>query len=233
MMSDSLYEDQEPSYHEISAGIRLGEKYKITDWYSQSLKYLKRWFPSTLDAWTALDSYGPASWGLNNGIGAIALGRKTGDLSILPSAFISCICAPRGIDATAGVAHGLPMEDGSREYLSPDDLNVCLNGQTSLRAAAITAVFRTFEPEPSAGCKTSTACRHALRDVLLAHGDDVEDLLSGNPFAGYKSYIPNKDFPVCKSCTTMVEERDRKERHDVWSQLPDLFGIEVPGWAAK
>ncbi|KAM5536762.1 hypothetical protein V8D89_009572 [Ganoderma adspersum] len=216
----SLYENQELSYHEISAGIRLGEKYKITEWYSQSLKYLKCWFPSTLDAWTALDSYGPLSWGPKSGIGAITLGRKTGDLSFLLSAFISCICMQCDSPATS-------------EYLSPNDLNLCLNGKTSLRAATVTAVFRIFEPKPSAGCKTSSACKQVLRDVLLLLWNDIGELLRCNPFTGYDTYVPNTGLRVCKSCTTMVKERDRKECQDVWNRLPEFLSIEVPGWAAK
>lgn len=126
--------------------------------------------------------------------------------------------------------HGIFLEDGSREHLSPGDLTVCLNAKTSLRTATVTTVFRTFRPVVSADCKTVSACKKVFRDALVGLGEDVEHLLNGNPFADYESYVAGGKLAVCPSCTTMVDERSLKERKDVWNRLPELLGIEVPGW---
>ena len=227
-MADSLYEEREPSYYEISAAIRLGDKYKITEWYSQSLAYLKCHYPSSFDSWTT-EYYGPPSWGWADVLGAVNLARKTGELSILPSAFIACISS----GYVSGIGHGIPLEDGSREHLSPSDLTVCLNGIVSLRTATVTAVFRTFKPVVSAECKTSVACKKALRDVLVNLGGAVGHLLTGDLFAGYKTYIKDGHLAVCSSCTTMVQDRSLRERKDVWIRLPKLLGIDVPGWGEQ
>ncbi len=105
--ASSLYEEQDPSYHEISAAIRLGHKYKVKEWYSQSLKYLKRHFPTALDDWIAKDHYGPPCWEVDDELGAVNLGRRTGELSILPSAFISCICVGSYDSDALGIAWNL------------------------------------------------------------------------------------------------------------------------------
>ncbi|KAI1795393.1 hypothetical protein LXA43DRAFT_40087 [Ganoderma leucocontextum] len=226
----SLYEERDPSYHEVSAAIRLGDKYKITELYSQSLAYLKRYFPSTFDSWITLEDYDPPSWLAADGVGAVNLARMTAELSILPSAFVACICATSTGPDDLGIGHGIAREDGSRERLSPEDLTVCLNGKTSLRTATITAVFRTFKPVVSPACKTSSTCKRAIRDVLLNLGHNVEYLQGGNPFAGYEDFVESADLDLCPACTTMVGERSLKERKGVWDRLPELLGIDVPGW---
>ncbi|KAI1795389.1 hypothetical protein LXA43DRAFT_39965 [Ganoderma leucocontextum] len=224
----SLYEERSPSYDEISAAIRLGDKYKITDLYSQSLAYLKRYFPSNFDSWNALSVCGPPGWETVEDIGAINLARFTGELSILPSAFVACICA--GPEAT-GIGHGIARKDVTHEHLSPDDLTVCFNGKTGLRMATVTAFLRTMKPTVSQDCTASSACRRALREVLLNLEEHIEYLLSGNPFAGYEKVFGTRaSLAVCSPCSAMVRERSLKERKDVWDRLPELLGIDVPGW---
>ncbi|PIL26275.1 hypothetical protein GSI_12031 [Ganoderma sinense ZZ0214-1] len=226
----SLYEERSPSYHEISAAIRLGAKYKVPDLYTQSLTYLKRYFPSTFDNWLALSVYGPPGWDMVENLGAINLARFTGELSILPSAFVACICAAG--PETTGLAHGIGRRDGSREHLSPDDLTICFNGKTSLRAAAVTAFLRTIRPLVSRDCSAVSTCKRALRNVHLNLEQHVEGLLDGNPFAQYEMKFFEKQggLGICESCAAMVRERSAKERRDVWNRLPELLGIDVPGW---
>ena len=224
----SLYEERNPSYHEISAAIRLGAKYKIPELSSQSLAYLKRYFPSSFDSWDALSVKGPPGWETVEDIGAINLARFTGELSVLPSAFVACICAT---PETTGLGHGILREDGTREHLSPDDLTVCFNGKTSLRAAAITAFLRAIRPIVSRDCIAPSACKRALREVLLRLEEHIDGLFSGNPFAGYESSLEARgSLAICSSCTLMVHARSAKERKDVWDRLPELLGVDVPGW---
>ena len=227
-MARSLYEERNPSYHEISAAIRLGAKYKIPELYSQSSVYLKRYFPRSFDSWDALSVKGPPGWEPVEDIGAINLARFTGELSILPSAFVACICAT---PETTGIGYGILREDGTREHLSPDDLTICFNSKTSLRAATITAFLRAIRPTVSPDCNAPSACKRALRDVVLHLEEHIDSLLNGNPFAGYESSLEARGSPpVCPSCMLMVRARSMKERRDVWNRLPELLGIDVPGW---
>ncbi len=225
-MAYSLYEERTPSYHEISAAIRLGDKYKITELHLQSLKYIKRHFPNTLNSWDALEHYVPSGWLPSEAIGVINLARLTGELSVLPSAFIACICAN---STASGIAHGIALEDGSRQRLSPDDIIVCFEGQPSLRAASITAILRTFKPVVSPECKTIRVCETILRDVLDLE-EDVDDLLNGILFPNHSYFVGAEGLGTCSHCNAMVRERNLKEREDVWDRLPELLDIDVPGW---
>ena len=150
--------------------VRLGDKYKITGLHSQSLKYLKHHFPNTFESWDTLEDYVPPGWVASGAIGVVNLARLTGELSVLPSAFIACICSEA---AAYSIAHGVTREDGALERLSPEDLIVCFESQSGLRAASITAVFRTFKPVVSQKCKTVHTCKTALRDVLIDLEENV------------------------------------------------------------
>ena len=226
----SLYDEREPSYHEISAAIRLGDKYKITELYSQSLAYLKRYFPCTLASWLTLDTYGPPSWKAFEDAGAVALARFTGELSILPAAFVACICEEVERPRDWGIANGILREDGSKERLSTADLNTCFRGQANLRAATTAAMLRTFKPAAAQECKTPVECRRALRKVILNLGTRLNSLFHGDPFAEYDTFVGPDGLGACSFCTSMVLERSKKEREDVWNQLPELLGIDIPGW---
>ncbi|KAI1781651.1 hypothetical protein LXA43DRAFT_1188240 [Ganoderma leucocontextum] len=226
-MADSLYEERNPSYHEISAAIRLGDKYKIAELYSQSLKYLKHHFPSSFKSWDALANYLPFGWLTSEAIGVINLARFTGELPLLPSAFVACICAK---STASGIAHGIAREDGSRKRLSPGDLIICFEGKSNLRAATITAVLRTFKPVVSPKCKTMVVCKRAIRDVLVNLEHNVNYLLNGNPFASPEDFVAEEASGACSFCIAMVRERSLEERKDVWDRLPKLLGIDVPGW---
>ena len=232
----SLYDEREPSFNEISAAIRLGNKYKITELYAQSLEYLKCYFPSNFDKWHALKDYTPPGWELYEELGVVSLARLTGEFSLLPAAFIACICAPSADPETLGIGHGFTCEDGSEERLSPGDLTVCLEGKTRLRAATITAFLRTFKPTISPACETPPACKKALRSVLLNLEERVDDLVSGDPLTQYERSVgppENPGIAVCSPRTIMVRERSSKERKDVWGRLPELLGIDVPGWGEE
>ena len=232
--TNRLYDEQNPSFYDISAGIRLGDKYKITELYSQSLEYLKRYFPSTFEDWIALKNYSPPGWNAFEAVGVVNLARHTGELSILPAALIACICGQSVGPGGSGIGHGFAREDGSREHLSGDDVTVCFDGKTNLRTATIAAVLRTFKPAVSEECKTRPACENALRGVLLNLEGTLDVLLGGDPFAEYEEFVDSDEHPdglgVCGACTDMVRKRSFKERKDVWDRLPELLDVDVPGW---
>ncbi|KAM5537296.1 hypothetical protein V8D89_009026 [Ganoderma adspersum] len=223
-----LYNELELSYHEVSAAIRLGDKYKITQLYSQSMEYLKHYFPSNFDSWLELSLYGAPAWDKIESIGAINLGRMTGELSILPAAFLACICMD--IHRDQGIGHGITLNGGSKEHLLPNDLTACFDGKSSLRTATATMTLRAFKPIVLAQCKTPAACKKALRGMLLNFEYNIDVLLNGNPFPGCKIFLDSAAVEVCLACMTMVEERSRKEHEDVWNRLPELFSVKVPGW---
>ncbi|KAM5537297.1 hypothetical protein V8D89_009027, partial [Ganoderma adspersum] len=228
----SLYDEREPSYHEISAAIRLGDKYKITELYSQSLAYLKCYFPSTLASWLPLEKYGPPGWLAFEAIGTINLACSTGELSILPATFLACICEKTEHPEDWGIADGVEHEDDSDEFLSMDDLNICFRGQAKLHMVTTGAILRTFKPTTARGCKTPVKCRKVLWNVLLNLETHLVSLFQGNPFAEYHTFVRTDGLDACSFCTSMVREQSKKERKDIWNQLPELLGINIPGWGA-
>ena len=64
-MACRFYDKRNPSYHEISAAIRLGERYESADseLRTHSMEYPKYYFSGTLEGWTklhkAIDSEAP------------------------------------------------------------------------------------------------------------------------------------------------------------------------------
>ncbi|PIL26281.1 hypothetical protein GSI_12037 [Ganoderma sinense ZZ0214-1] len=229
-----LYDEQYPPYNDISAAIRLGDKYKITQLYSQALDYLKFYFPSSFNNWRELKDYTPPGWEKFEQIGVINLARLTGELSLLPSAFIACVWAESGKPELEGIGHGFTKEDGTRDLLSPGDLTVCFEAQSRLCRAAITTAMRTFKPVASPECKMPAACKKALRNVLLSLEQKVDEPVSGDPFTPYDHFVTAPGgLAVCPPCTDMVLERSKKERKAVWDRLPELLRIEVPGWVKE
>ncbi|TBU38342.1 hypothetical protein BD309DRAFT_874578 [Dichomitus squalens] len=221
----SLYDAREPSFHEISACIRLGEKYQIAELVSQSLHVLRRHFPSDFDVWYKQPSWMPPNWDDVQALGVVNLARLTGESSLLPAAFIACIWAG------SAVVHGLVREDGSRETLSPDDLAVCFDATSRIHEATVGVILRTFHPTPCKECATRKVCRTALRDALLSLEGHVRVLTNSDPFMPQAQFLPEGHvLGVCAQCASMVRERKWKERRGVWGKLPELLGIEVPGW---
>ncbi|KAM5536763.1 hypothetical protein V8D89_009573 [Ganoderma adspersum] len=182
-----------------------------------------------------LGSYIPPGWSDLEAIGVVNLARLTGELSVLPSAFVVCICASsQGAKNGSGIGYGIVREDGSREFLSPHDLSLCFEGKTYLRTATVAAVFRTFDLTVSRGCKTPPDCKRTLRTVLLGLERSLNVLLDGNPFATYEEFVlGHVHLGVCPTCTGMVENQSLKERKRVWNRLPELLGIDVPGWGEQ
>ncbi|PIL26266.1 hypothetical protein GSI_12022 [Ganoderma sinense ZZ0214-1] len=230
-------EEREPSYQEISAAIRLGRKYKIAELYSKSMEFLQSHFPTTLPQhWTTAADI-PPGWSTLDAIGIINLARLTGKLSLLPSAFVTCICDTSPNPNSIFRGNAGEGESSKEHKLSPNDLATCFRGKTALRSATIGAVFRTFSPAGvSPGCKKDApACKTALSEVLLGLGDKLDLLLDGDPFLSFGKFIgtgPRGALGVCQPCMDMVRERGRRERQSVWARLPEILGIGVPGWSA-
>ncbi|PIL26268.1 hypothetical protein GSI_12024 [Ganoderma sinense ZZ0214-1] len=226
-----LYDEREPSYQEISAAIRLGRKYQIAELYSQSVEFLQSYFPNIFLEQRQTAALLPPGWKELDAIGVVNLARLTGELSLLPSALVTCICAKS--TGPNGIVHGNTQADGSEEHLSPNDLAICFNGKTSLRTATAAAAFRIFKPIDSRVCKRPAACNTAIREVLRSLEDNLGLLLDGDPFPSLRSLCgPRGSIAVCPDCMDMLQERSLREWSGVWDRLPELLGIHVPGWGA-
>ena len=140
---------------------------------------------------------------------------------MLPFAlYLACLLGGEIID-------GYARRDGSIEYLSPDDLRVCIDARTDLAkqlAILIQTVFRVEHGVSTAGCTTIEKCVKARGDLheemeMNRQGDcDVLD-----PYDEMIEVDPDLCW-VCRQATMMDEVKRRKF---VWMLLPGIFGLSV------
>ncbi|KAM5543849.1 hypothetical protein V8D89_002466 [Ganoderma adspersum] len=229
--SGSPFNAVTPSFDLVSAAVRLGHKYIINNMYEKGLSLLKCHYPDNFGAWDSLTSWSPRGWDDAQAIGVINLARLTGELSLLPAAFVVCV-----VRLDADLVHGFAREDGSQEHLTLDDIGLCFRARNRLREASVVAVFRVLSATSAAPtCKAPPQCSEVFKNVfrdqkIEAH---VKQLITGDVVLyTTTNYFKNGDnsFSLCQACLDAVDERDRKENQALWDRLPELLGIDVPGW---
>lgn len=176
-----------------------------------------------------VDSWSPPGWEDLQAIGVVNLARSTGELSLLPTALMVCV-----VQLEANIVHGFAREDGSQERLTPDDFGCCWDAKDRLREASVNAYFRVFTPTVAPTCKVSSQCAKALKDALLGNKKEehIRHMMFGDVLLNSSVYLMTEDgtSTLCRACEAMVEQRDKKENRTLWHRLPELLGIEVPGW---
>ena len=153
-----------PTYETISAYARLGHKYQMDSLVQQASDYLRKHFPTTVDAWHSSPSYWPKGFQHEHAIGVVNLARLTGEHSLLPTALLACM------RLGSAVLHGFPREDGSREILAPADFACCIDARPRVVEAHATAVLRILGSPISQGCVSRGACAVVLRAALEGMG---------------------------------------------------------------
>ncbi|KAI0703103.1 hypothetical protein C8Q76DRAFT_861376 [Earliella scabrosa] len=195
------YDDPHPSFERVSAFIRLGRKYQMTALYARSVQYLKDHYPSNYDSWKQLALAVPRNWCDEEVIGVVNLARLIGEPTLLPTALLSCI------------------------YLEEDI------AKTALWEAGIAAVLRTLSSAVSPKCEQSSQCQRALRKGLRGLHLFTPRLISGNLFGRWTGYVKDEIYhDLCTVCEDMLDDKHHAEATELWDSLPELLGIEVPGW---
>ena len=212
----------------LSALIRLGHKYEMTKLYTQSLQHLKTHFTTDFDRWKRYKSWPPAGFTASHAVGVVNLARLTGEASILPTALLACIFA---VGST--VVHGYTREDGTQESLALNDLALCFAAKTRLTGATIAALMRIFHPDQYRSCLGySTRCKEKMRGAVLdlISKDRADAVAAGSPFLPYTHFVREGKLELCNSCLETLQEREKEEQREIWGRLPELLGIQVPGW---
>ncbi|KAI1795392.1 hypothetical protein LXA43DRAFT_40045 [Ganoderma leucocontextum] len=223
--SDFL-EATEPSFHQISAYIRLGHKYRLSELYENSVQFLKHHYTVDLETWAKHTHWEPSYWHGNESIGVVNLARLINEPSVLPTALLACVYMDEDI------LQDFEREDGTRETLTLDDIGRCFRASRVIRQAALAGVVRTFQDKVSPACKKEKSCRITLRRALRGLDAQMGWLMTNCPLRLTLDSLLQQDGKVetCVACTMMVKERIKKEREELWAQLPELLDIEVPGW---
>ncbi|EIW56929.1 uncharacterized protein TRAVEDRAFT_49740 [Trametes versicolor FP-101664 SS1] len=225
----SVFFSKEPpgySYDAISAAVRLGHKYQMSDLLDNALDYLKAYYPIDFDKWYAYKKYGPPSFTMAHHIGLVNLARLVDDAELLIMALLVC-CT---IDDT-DIIHGFEREDGSREQLALGDIGLCYIARARLTAVSVQIMLRICHPEVADACKTERACSLGFESVLIALEAIDDPSVITNPDPGFDAIGFDDAFRaagVCAQCKEMVKERNLRERKAAWEKLPEIFGIELP-----
>ncbi|EIW57114.1 uncharacterized protein TRAVEDRAFT_76005, partial [Trametes versicolor FP-101664 SS1] len=212
------------SYDMLSASVRLGHKYQMSDILDNALAFLKTYHPTDFDEWSALEHYGPPGFARSRiyAIGVVNLARLTNEVGLLLMALLVC-CTIRD---EADLVHGFEREDGSLERLSRDDLALCFKAKIRLIAESTNIMLNMFRPEVDPGCMTRDSC---ARDFMVIY-DELEY---------HREPLTNPDVSVrapgltdaleegepCEECREMVLSRESSERRAAWKKLPYIFGL--------
>ncbi|KAI1795347.1 hypothetical protein LXA43DRAFT_992392, partial [Ganoderma leucocontextum] len=210
-------------FSELHAAIRLAHKYQCADVETRALLLLKKYYTSHF---TEYDMYDPSRSALSPpsrsaAIAAVNIARLTEKPSMLPFAlYLVCNSPRRMVD-------GYERRDGSIEYLTAEDLKLCIVARSILAWELASLIKHVYTLTPSTGClrKTTGQCITAREDILEVaernargqcnvfefHRDSIEDWLS--------------DFSLCRVCKREMLAREVQERRRVWMLLPEMFGL--------
>ncbi|KAI0700398.1 hypothetical protein C8T65DRAFT_790601 [Cerioporus squamosus] len=222
------FEPHNPDYHTLSACIRLGHKYQISKLVEHSIKYLKQFYPSDFDKWTAHgrkrteSEYGLHGLTDRHCIDVVQLAHLTQELELLPTALMACCLLQDDI------VNGFEREDGTREYLSAADLGRCFKAARKLAEARTTVALRALTPGLSKICN-SPVCRASFDEVLRNLDKHARELVFPEPCSEFAIILCNGPW-LCSRCVLAITQREEAERRDVWNRLPSFFDLEVKGW---
>ena len=200
--------------------------------YREGVAFLRRHFADDFDTWNKYSQWMPEGWDDKHAIGVINLARSTDELSLLPVAFMVCILC-----LEANIVHGFTREDGSQEHLTLDDVGLCYAARTRLREASVAAVFRVLSTSTSAPtCKGHPGqCSRALKNPFRGKKleSNTNTLITGDVVLQTAlNYFRTEEggYTLCQPCLDALNAKDLMENRILWGCLPELLGIQVPGW---
>ncbi|RPD76890.1 hypothetical protein L226DRAFT_611302 [Lentinus tigrinus ALCF2SS1-7] len=221
----------EPTFHEISAYIRLGHKYQCDKLVQRSVDYLKKYYVDNFDEWFKVTSLDPPTFQSIHRIGVVNLARLAGADGLLPVALMCCCML--GSD----ISKGFTREDGTLETLSVEDLTRCFVGRAKLLEATFVATHRTFRDTVAPDCKNPSRCKEALQRLLhqmIENADlmrDIRDLRFDNSKTDYINSTDD-DRELCSRCFTMIGKtgRQQEQHKEIFKKLPEIMDVQVEGW---
>ncbi|TBU53872.1 hypothetical protein BD310DRAFT_128043 [Dichomitus squalens] len=221
----------DPTFHEVSACVRLGHKYQVDGLVQRYVDLLRKYYADNFDAWYRSTLVRPPSFQAVHSIAVVNLARLTNTPSMLPTALMDCCTlGPEIVD-------GLVREDGTRETLPLDDLGRCFVGRAKMAQASARIAHLMFRPPVSAACRQPACCQRVLQRLLNELGNARDDVISCvDWYASWMVYVDGRDEDreLCMRCYKMLEgERPKKLQREVWMSLPAMMGVTVEGWGIK
>ncbi|KZT64426.1 hypothetical protein DAEQUDRAFT_732659 [Daedalea quercina L-15889] len=213
-------------FEDVANCIRLGHKYAIMDLLEDSMREFKCYFPVDFKSWdTKYELPKPI-----HPVVAVNLARLTNTPSILPAALYLC-CQMDGAELSSCAYTG-----DSRNAVSQVDLARCINGKAKLCTRAAHMIREIFAPIENASCSVSdNRCKLSLSEKQLEWSNASElDGRDCDLLRSWGSYIrrhdrkirPKPASPMCASCIAALCQREKAVRKGLWSDLPELCGLE-------
>ena len=207
------------SFNSMSACIRLAHKYQIDSLVEDCLQWLSKYYPSDYATFKKRNEPLPAPCA----IATVNIARLTDADYLLPMALVDCL------QLGATIVQGYQREDGTREYLAPADLGLCLQAQQKLIEARVNAIERIINPDLYDEC--------GEEDVELVM--EFHEQMRNGSIPGYCTpvfwtpILPQLTtrFPeICHQCRREWAAEERDQQQDIFARLPRLVGVTVDGW---
>ncbi|KAI0742514.1 hypothetical protein C8Q80DRAFT_1273169 [Daedaleopsis nitida] len=197
-----------PTYHEVSAQIRLGHKYQIDQMVQRNVDHLKKYYTDDFDAWFDVSPLEPPGFDDVHSLGAINLARLTGTHSVLSTAILST-----SLLDSAKIIEGFSREDGSHETLSQEDVGRCICGKWETTEASLWALHKVFSGGPSTSCIRTGQCKQVIQKMLDGVMHDDERAIKMKWWESWKDYIEEVDEEreLCWACYNAVSHERKKE----------------------
>ena len=161
-------------------------------------------------------------------IGVINLARLTESDDLLPLALLQC--CKLGADITQGLAR----EDGTTEYLSPEDLGRCFAAKDRLMQRTILACLRIYASgrvsyeaiDEEHMCYDPVRCGQLLEDYCRLSDYYVQFLLVDSLLVEDQVWM-YRSQDLCRNCLSHIDRAIGAQRQQFWRMLPQLLGLLV------
>ncbi|TFK84823.1 hypothetical protein K466DRAFT_495907 [Polyporus arcularius HHB13444] len=211
-------------FHVISALIRLSRKYQIEDVEKRSLSALCAIYATELCRWADIDSAIDEEDRFF-AIAAVNLARLTDTPSILPSALYHCVLLQ------SDLLLGFTREDGTKEYLSQEDLGKCIDGTAQLVASRNTLTLSL------ASCIRESGADSCLRPGLCAIARKTlsESMVARPLHPGHEAHALSSEarrwaqHGLCDRCIAKLENKEDVLLMNLWTHLPTVFKVDGLG----
>ncbi|KAF9269481.1 hypothetical protein L218DRAFT_953095 [Marasmius fiardii PR-910] len=203
----------------LSAVLRLSSKYQVDFLRQRAYTLLSNLYPTSLAKWDARDSISNLESFEARPFAVCLLAKETGLNTILPAALYLCADS-QDINY---ILEGLESHDNSHIELDWDDKKSCIRARETLCIALRNRMFAFLTGQfQFPGCRSAQVCNNAR---LRWQG--VEASLGSGVFS---ISFPWEQFNVgiCEYCFTTSRNHYMAERHKLWDELPEIFGL--PAW---
>ena len=212
-----LYSGRKPSFHALSACIRLGHKYQVDHIVDDAMAFIRKAYPKDFPSYLERTMFRQ-----EHAIGVVNLAHLVGATDVLPVAFLDC-CAL----VSKNLVWGFLRPDGTREMLGPHDLARCVEAKDHLMRETVRRLYRMTRFKPSPKCDGD----ECLAEEAFATPLDEHDWRGGVSTRVLAPWgLSVKDGQLCDACVRAWEDQVLAYRQDVWNRLPRILGLVVDDW---